>query len=75
MKKVVDKIDAVVAGKAFFLLLGIILLCGLTFRVAYLDADPPAGITKSQDFSTDPPQYNYFAKNSVDHGSARTHRR
>ncbi|MGB5139918.1 MAG: tetratricopeptide repeat protein [Candidatus Zixiibacteriota bacterium] len=70
MKKVVDKIDAVVAGKAFFLLLGIILLCGLTFRVAYLDADPPAGITKSQDFSTDPPQYNYFAKNSVDHGSA-----
>ena len=70
MKKVVDKIDAAVAGKFFFLLLGITLFCGLAFRVAYLEADPPAGITKSQDFSTDPPQYNYFAKNSVDRGNS-----
>jgi tetratricopeptide (TPR) repeat protein len=70
LKKVLAKIDAVVAGKSFFLLLGIILFCGLLFRVAYIEADPPVGITKSQDFSTDPFQYVYFAKNSVDHGVA-----
>ncbi len=70
MKRIVETIDAAVAGKRFFLLLGIILLCGLTLRVAYIEADPPIGITKSQDFSTDPFQYVYFAKNSVDHGTA-----
>lgn len=69
MKKLIEKIDAVVEGRSFFLLLGIILFCGLILRVAYLDADPPVGITKSQDFSTDPFQYNYFAQNSVDQGN------
>lgn len=69
MKELFAKIDAAASGKAFFLILGIILLCGMIFRVAYLDADPPAGITRSQDFSTDPFQYVYFAKNSVEVGN------
>ncbi len=70
MRELVAKIDAVVSGRAFFLVLGIVLLCALAFRLAWLDADPPAGITRSQDFSTDPFQYNYFAKNSVDVGDS-----
>ena len=68
MEKLVKKIDAVVSGKSFYLILGIILLVALVFRTVYLSADPPMGITKSQDFSTDPFQYVYFAKNSVEQG-------
>ncbi len=70
MEKLIKKIDAAVSGKSFYLILGVILLIALVFRVTYLDADPPMGITKSQDFSTDPFQYVYFAKNTVDQGTA-----
>ncbi len=57
------------SGRNFYLCLGIILIIGLFFRVLYLPADAPIGITKSQDFSTDPPQYTYFAHNLNQHGS------
>lgn len=70
MGEAIKRIDAVVSGKSFYPILGIILLIALVFRTLYLDADPPMGFTKSQDFSTDPFQYVYFAKNSVDHGAA-----
>lgn len=70
MKQIVEKIDAAAAGKKFFLLLGIILFCGLLLRMSYPSADPPLGITRSQDFSTDPFQYVYFAKNAVDHDNS-----
>lgn len=57
-------------GKFFFLVLIAILLGGLVLRTIYLDADPPIGITSSQDFSTDPFSYVYFAKNKIDIGNA-----
>ena len=59
-----------VEGKKFYFVLGVVLLLGLIVRTVYLDADPPAGITRSQDFSTDPFAYTMFAKNSVDVGNA-----
>jgi len=68
LEQLADGVSATVAGRSFYLILGIILLIALVFRVVYLTADPPIGITRSQDFSTDPPQYMYFAENSVDHG-------
>lgn len=57
-------------GRKFLLALGLVLLLGLILRIAYLDADPPLGITRSQDFSTDPFSYNMFAENKVDYGDA-----
>ena len=57
-------------GKKFYIVLGALLLIGLVLRTLYLDADPPAGITRSQDFSTDPFAYTMFAKNKVDLGNA-----
>ena len=70
LRQMGDRISARAEGRSFYLILGIILLIALVFRVVYLTADPPMGITKSQDFSTDPPQYMYFAENSVDHGNS-----
>jgi hypothetical protein len=70
LERLIKKLDVVVAGRTFYLILGIIVLIGLGFRVAYIDADPPMGITRSQDFSTDPFQYVYFAENSVAHGNS-----
>jgi tetratricopeptide (TPR) repeat protein len=64
----VKKVIAVVSGRGFYLILGSVLVVAIVLRTLFLSADPPAGITKSQDFSTDPFQYVYFAKNSVDHG-------
>jgi tetratricopeptide (TPR) repeat protein len=43
---------------------------GLFFRVLFLPADAPTRITRSQDFSTDPPQYTYFAQNLVERGES-----
>ncbi len=59
-----------IEGKRFYLVLAVVLLLGLIVRTVYLDADPPAGITRSQDFSTDPFAYTMFAKNKVDVGNA-----
>lgn len=65
-----DMLHKAVAGRGFYWVLGMALLAALVFRVSYLSADPPIGITRSQDFSTDPFQYVYFAENSVDKGIA-----
>jgi hypothetical protein len=65
-----SRIHRLAEGKFFFLLLIVILLGGLVLRTIYLDADPPIGITNSQDFSTDPFSYVYFAKNKIDTGNA-----
>ncbi len=70
MRKLIKIVEGVASGRSFYLCLGIIILIGLIFRVLYLSADPPQGITKSQDFSTDPPQYTYFAHNLVSQGEA-----
>jgi tetratricopeptide (TPR) repeat protein len=68
--QLIDKLYEVAAGRQFYLLLGVIFVFALAFRVLYPTADPPVGITRSQDFSTDPFQYVYFAENSVDKGVA-----
>ena len=70
LEQLADRVSATVAGRAFYLVLGVVLLIALMFRVVCLSADPPMGITRSQDFSTDPFQYVYFAENTVDHGTA-----
>ena len=70
LEQLVDGVSATVSGRAFYLILGVILLIALVFRVVCLSADPPMGITRSQDFSTDPFQYVYFAENAVNHGTA-----
>ncbi len=67
---VLNRIPRLVEGKKFLLALGLVLLLGLILRIAYFDADPPLGITRSQDFSTDPFSYNMFAENKVDYGNA-----
>lgn len=67
---VLNKVPGLLEGKKFLFALGLVLLLGLILRVAYLDADPPLGITRSQDFSTDPFSYNMFAENKVDYGNA-----
>jgi hypothetical protein len=70
LRQLGDRIGARTEGRSFYLILGLVLLIALVFRVVYLTADPPMGITRSQDFSTDPPQYMYFAENLVDHGNS-----
>ncbi len=65
-----SRLHRIAEGKFFFLVLIVILLGGLVLRTVYLDADPPIGITNSQDFSTDPFSYVYFAKNKIDIGNA-----
>lgn len=54
----------------FYLVLGILLLVGIILRTAYLTADPPKRLTRSQDASTDPFAYTYFAENMVDFGDS-----
>lgn len=70
MRELIRKIDAAVSGRGFFPILGIVILAGLILRVLFLSADAPSGFTRSQDFSTDPFQYVYFAKNSVEVGDS-----
>ncbi len=70
LEQLIDGVSSAVAGRGFYLILGVVLLIALVFRVVCLSADPPMGITKSQDFSTDPFQYVYFAENTVNHGTA-----
>jgi tetratricopeptide (TPR) repeat protein len=70
LEQLAHKLSSAVAGKAFYLVLGVVLLIGLVFRVVFLSADPPMGITRSQDFSTDPFQYVHFASNVVNYGEA-----
>lgn len=65
-----ERLKGIAAGRGFYIVLGVALLIGVVFRTLYLTADPPIGITRSQDFSTDPFQYVYFAENSVDKGIA-----
>ncbi|MCK4858189.1 MAG: hypothetical protein KAT58_09490 [candidate division Zixibacteria bacterium] len=64
------RIDSLLSGKRFYLILALILLCGIVPRILYLNADPPVGITRSQDFSTDPFAYVMFAKNKIAVGDA-----
>lgn len=64
------RIQRLTEGSSFYLLLVLIILGGLVLRTLFLSADPPIGITNSQDFSTDPFSYLYFAKNEVDQGDA-----
>lgn len=49
----------------------VVLVFGLAIflRVNHLAADPPVGITFSQDIETDPPQYTTFARNDILTGS------
>jgi lysylphosphatidylglycerol synthetase-like protein (DUF2156 family) len=54
----------------FYLVLGMLLLVGIILRTAYLTADPPKGLTRSQDASTDPFAYTYFAENMIDFGDS-----
>ena len=70
MRKVVLQVQSFAEGKGFYFALALILLSALVLRTLYLEADAPLGITKSQDFSTDPFQYVYFAKNLIDHSES-----
>ncbi|MFH2054572.1 MAG: hypothetical protein ABIJ61_01325 [bacterium] len=64
------QISSLITGWRFYLALLLIFILATFVRVIYLDADPPLGITISQDFSTDPFAYVYFAKNQVEFGDA-----
>lgn len=64
------RISSLVTGWRFYLVLLLVFLLATFVRVIYLDADPPMGITISQDFSTDPFAYVYFAKNQVEFGDS-----
>jgi len=65
-----NKITSLADGKRFYIVLGAIFLVGLIMRVLYLPADTPVGFTRSQDVSTDPFAYTYFAKNLIERGDA-----
>jgi hypothetical protein len=70
LEQLANRVGTAVDGRAFFFVLGLVLLIALVFRVVWLSADPPMGITRSQDFSTDPFQYVHFAANTVNFGTA-----
>lgn len=65
-----SKIPSLAEGKRFYIILGAIFAVGLIARVLYLPADAPIGLTRSQDVSTDPFAYTYFAKNLIERGNA-----
>lgn len=64
------RIPNLLEGKNFYILLAAIFVIGLIFRILYLPADAPVGFTRSQDVSTDPFAYTYFAKNLIETGNA-----
>ena len=69
MSRIPD-VSKIADGWKFAVILAVILIAGLGLRVAYISADAPVGFTRSQDVSTDPFAYTYFAKNKIDFGDA-----
>lgn len=57
-------------GKRFYIVLGVVILVGIFFRTFNITADAPKGFTLSQDVSTDPFAYTYFAENMIDYGDS-----
>jgi hypothetical protein len=68
--KFLDTVPQFAQGRWFYLILVAILLIGLILRTLFITADAPIGFTSSQDVSTDPFAYTYFAENKVDYGDA-----
>lgn len=65
-----SRVSKLADGRRFYFILGVILVVGVLFRTINISADAPIGFTKSQDVSTDPFAYTYFAENAIDYGDA-----
>ena len=68
--RILSRVTKLADGRGFYFILAATLVVGVLFRTINISADAPNGFTKSQDVSTDPFAYTYFAENAVDYGDA-----